>query len=105
MTKEEILKMEAGGEMNLLVHTEIMKFEYGPDFTGDPHNWTKSYSTSISAAFEIVDKLDACLHMTQYGPNGIWTVLFCGGSDIRAEGETAPLAICRAGLLAVMEEK
>lgn len=58
----------------------------------------RDYSTSISAAWTVVERLGVRgfeMHKMSDG----YAVVFGGGPT--AEGETAPLAICRAALLAV----
>ena len=138
MTRDEILKMEAGEEMDRLVAEKVMgwkifKHDYIPIGTQDEiwgcdngvhfikgipykldtttsegnlysHSW-KNWEPSINilAAWEVVEKMNylQILHLS----SGEWQVVFSKTiSDIfhLAYAETAPLAICRAALLAVM---
>jgi hypothetical protein len=102
MSRDEILNMPAGREMDALVATEIMGREM-------------EYSTDIAAAWEVV------LHEMGKGgcPNlvndddGHWALSFDGTNNIpctvqtsfiddpRLWCDTAPLAICKAALLAL----
>lgn len=131
MTKEEILAMEAGPELNALVAVYVegwMQLDKhpGPNVpqamlsphtgkTVEPYNgpWyyppgfslqgngvePPNYSTDIAAAFWAAEKMADCLHLRQYGEQGIWEASFCGYPGIKGHGESAPLAICRAALL------
>lgn len=137
MKTEEILKMEAGREMDALVGENPMglipcdKWEYcnlgsmgGPALRkmcghnncyptqeipvmGGKVGGCPEYSTDISAAFEVVEKLDSCLYLKEHGRDGTWEAFFCGANETAwiGRGETAPLAICRAALLVMMEKK
>ena len=68
-------------------------------------------SEDIAAAWQVVEKmqeLGCMIELDRYYPgenSGLWTCLFCAGSELcgRAEVPTAPEAICKAALLAVME--
>lgn len=127
MTKEEILAMEAGPEMNALVAEKVMGWiwidgEYGHPTEKGPfndcecpsHSYQKTllprYSTDIAAAWEVVNKLGrksinkiaaetglATFLLVQY-PNGTWKANF-SGYRTSVEADTVPLAICRAALL------
>jgi len=126
MTREEILNMPAGRKMDALIAYEvfeIMPFKQpsGPYFMDDyqeekevPH-----YSTDIAAAWEVFEWLakhstdtairnDVVIGKDDQG----WSVSVWWFKDIKSshtvEGiyaNTAPLAICRATLLAVMENE
>jgi len=64
-------------------------------------------STSITAAWEVVERRDQCLHLKQHGEKGMWEAYFCHNyceADFLGEGDTAPLAICRAALKTVMHD-
>jgi len=126
MKKEEILKMEAGRELDILIlktiwgvkkihYWEWDKDKSKPQYIPSNKPWrthqidarsVPSFSNEIYPAFLIVEKLDGCLHLKQHGKKGIWEALFCeAGPEHEASGKTAPLAICRAALLAVSERK
>jgi len=102
MTKDEIMNMPAGREMDTLIAKSIfgnVKKSWDWEFT------LPSYSTDISAAWRVVEKMsdgetpnDVELRTSVRG----WRCDFFKGY---ANAETAPLAICRAALLAVMAEE
>lgn len=131
MTRDEILNMPAGREMDALVWMAL--HEQNPDLTlcrfvdgeyqpnaGYPsgHISPPNYSTDIAAAWDVVKKI--CIE----APEDCWTgpqmqinysyeeceVIFTNLDSIDCISETAeataknlPLAICRAALIAVME--
>jgi len=100
MTRDEILNMPAGREMDALVSKKIF---------GIPKSeiWLNVFqpSTSIASAWKVVEKYLFQIHR---GASGYLCVLMTPeeieGQDVfEASADTAPLAICRAALLAVME--
>jgi hypothetical protein len=114
MTRDEILNMKAGRDMDALIAVCVCGWEVD-DMTaisptgsrnsrtahGDD-DWLPYYSTDISAAWLVVEKItdgetpnDCELHTTVRG----WRCDLYLGS---ANAETAPEAICKAALLAVM---
>jgi len=122
MTRDEILAMEAGRELDALVAVEVMEWTRYPNKHGltvmsrpgaMPHHAQidqhPNFSTDIAATWEAAEAM--CqehglyfrLHRT---PDYIWAA-FDKWSDLRlsveAQAPTAPLAISRAVLLAVME--
>lgn len=125
MTREEILAMPAGREMDALIAEKVFSWhsirfsdEYPDRCFGIPAGWHRPdkqaiiqrYSTDISAALEVVKEMQR---------RNYWfycSVLssFCRARFIPADYEPLnaeaiaevnqiPLAICRAALLAVME--
>jgi hypothetical protein len=105
MTRDEILKMEAGREMDALVAEKIFNGQWL--YKNIPENLPK-FSASISAAWEVVERL------IKHNPLSLdylvdennvlgWQANFRMGYNV-AFAPTAPLAICRAALLAVMKE-
>lgn len=112
--------MNPGRELDALIAEKVLGHElgrfghgdaieiitYGPHFIPIPR-----YSTSIEAAWEVVEKLDlfGCKDLPGYGP--IWYVLGKNTAgwviaDTRdmgwsVEGDTAPHAICVAALKAI----
>ena len=103
ITRDEILKMEAGNEIDALVEVYVL----GDDGTNATN---KHYSTDISAAWEVVEKMKASvknLNLREYAYNRTYATF--GDSDMTAKwaeanGEnSASLAICRAALLAVCD--
>ena len=71
------------------------------------------YSTDIAAAWEVVEKIhsrgwfaDFCWRDDVCPGRVVWAIDFvtAAGKCVSADSESAPLAICRAALLAVMGE-
>jgi len=128
MTREEILSTEAGREMDALIAEKVMGEKqpiYVHEFHIDPiysegHNWfcypsfyegdickwePRNFSTDISAAWEVADWLRnywGTFELIAGLSWHCWSEL--KDAKIWGTGNTAPLAICRAALLAVMEE-
>ena|SRR3972149_2705349 len=105
MTQEEILAMQPGSELNMIVAEKIMGhivtkdeiFGYmeravDPEDGGSIWTMVKSYSEDISVAELVVDR------MIEMGyEDAIYWADFGGGKYTEAE------AICKAALLAVLE--
>ena len=110
MTRDEILNMPAGREMDALIAVAIgwviedvtaispSGSKWARNVHGDDA-WLPYYSTDIAAAWEVVVEFNN--ECTLNNVHGIWGVHFHGGVG---ESKSAPLAICRAALLAVMED-
>lgn len=89
--------MKPGRELDLLVAEKI--FGWSPSQVYDKHSYL-SYSTDISAAWEVVEKvkseysvtIDTCLEH-----EGKW---LCTFAYHQVEGDSAPHAICLAALKA-----
>jgi len=128
MTREEILNMLAGREMDALVAEKVMKWKYRPRFPGDTTGYygeyiteeLPSFSTDIAAAWEVVKYIQIS---TNYHSFRLETVFedrlwrFWIGADriqrespwppvevgetywINADANQPSLAICRAALL------
>jgi hypothetical protein len=97
MTRDEILNMPAGRKMDILVSEKVMH-----DIPGQA--MISLYSTDIAAAWEVVEKMieaDGFFQM-YYASTGEWLVDLDTEENLIGE-KTAPLAICRAALLATME--
>lgn len=138
MTKEQILKMKAGPEMDLLVAQVIFgskaKVIYWSDGTGGfstsgPVNYGSlpyyipsgepfgtqrlmllpPYSSFIAVAWQVVEKLQEG-HMvtikdcTLDGKDAWRLVLDCDDDNLDGISLTAPEAICKAALIATIEE-
>jgi len=117
MTRDEIMAMEAGREMDALVAEKVMGWELrtfksnGVDFWHIPGTVrceldAPKFSTDIGAAWEVVEKMIG--EMWNLSLEYQSAVYWCefGKTCVPGDGEiadTAPLAICRAALLAVME--
>jgi len=117
MTRDEIMSMEAGREIDALIAEKVMGWKRRPVWHGSdmkmclihPSDGTyypdefPNYSEDISAAWAVVKSLDnqnfdICILNTVGG----WK---CEISGYIARNCPAPLAICRAALLVAMEEK
>ena len=130
MNRDEILNMPAGREMDTLVAEKIMGWERGnisalPQgdipvwHTGEGKGWKThqsinwSPSTVINSAWEVVEKIlekPCSINVqTEFHSDGNHSSCFIhpyprGTTNlIMGHGSTAPLAICRAALLAVMD--
>jgi hypothetical protein len=137
MNEDEIMKLEAGRELDALVAEKVMgwqwfdhtgyairyfrppnRFNYGAIAEGKEINYLESlphYSTDIAAAWEVAEKLGNWHGFDFLVIKAAGNDLWCAGwyefygddYETRAadEAETVPLAICRAALLAAMEER
>jgi hypothetical protein len=128
MPRDEVLGLKPGRELDALIAEKVMGFRcvvdkgngnvswiaygvYGETHT-PPMAWKKwnykvpPYSTDIAAAWEVVEKMSE--QWPQYQLAKIedgWSVMwgFDGYGWPEATGKTAPEAICKAALLAVMD--
>ena len=124
MTNDEIDKLEAGRELDALVAEKVMGLEISQTSRGTdnptirvitdgvPHYRTmRCYSTNISAAWEVVEKLQQQFHLRLNSPFDFGDPYFAGFTplgvtgfngrpDFEASAPTAPLAICRTALKA-----
>jgi hypothetical protein len=129
MTREEILKLEAGRELDALIFAKIfdkMAFRSDGNFVfsnkreylddGDAYYLGEYqeiiqlpfYSTDIAAAWEVVEKIREYIECIWPNDRGLWSLLSYERLEeglTTVSAETAPLAICRAALLAVMESE
>ena len=129
ITRDEILNLKAGREMDALIAERIMGWTLHPNKThwGKPHpgmdNFSPSFewrqvgdfepSTDISAAWEVVDrivKLPATVNVqTSNAAGGSICYVQKYPSDLNCiifeAAPTATLAICRAAMLAISEDK
>ena len=108
MNRDEILNMPAGRGMDEMVTQKIF-------MTDGFWHGVKDYSTDISAAWEVVEKMcdgdknKFMIYRFGFGPKKPkirWRVSWGQGWEnllSYCDAESAPLAICRAALLAVME--
>jgi len=118
MTREEILNMPAGREMDALIAKEVMGWVLNPPNVRG-HGWLihdhkmiginslPYFSTDIAAAWEVVEKEE---HGFSLWVSGVRSAPLCkaeiiiGDNRYGCYANTAPLAICRAALLAVLED-
>jgi hypothetical protein len=118
MTRDEILKMKYGPELDALVAEKVFKYWNVEMYEGklvhgenNMNGWpvvTPHYSTEISAAWKVVENnFMTGTQELRIGARGKAFQFTCyhNGNKGEAVAETAPLAICRAALLAVSEEK
>lgn len=128
MTRDEILKLEAGDELDALIAEKVMGWHSVEDkwgykawydaedrfqcgiHKGDSHEDSEDFhilhwhpSSSILWAWEVVEKANAFfLEQPQNYDDKTWSASISISSYLwDAEADTAPLAICRAALLAV----
>jgi hypothetical protein len=117
----DILTMDAGREMDELILKHIFGFEHLPppamprfqrptEHGVETIDYPRPYSTDIWSAWQVVEKMignDWDFYMENASNNRTNPDLFWVMFDKNAEGdncaecESAPLAICRAALLAV----
>jgi hypothetical protein len=124
MTRDEILKMKAGIDMDILIVTRVMGYERLP-FPACPSLQKPTtggvevlydcprYSTYIAAAWEVVEKMKSNgwdFFMENAWRNriskNVWWCMFENDDcemEFCSEDITAQLAICKAALLAVMK--
>ena len=123
MTCDDILKMEAGDEINLLIAEKIFGdkvISHNPPMIwfGNPEDkknggfssWCGCYSTNIESAWNVVDKLRPEWYVEIFDEGDAWECHLMehgkeeGGRVISVDAPTAPLAICRAALLTITPE-
>jgi len=98
MTRDEIMKMQPGWELNALVAREIFGVQ-NPDPLWRP-------SEDISAALEVAERFRD-IRITRYvdPETKMWKCeIYKNGVVYFALEKTMAAAICKAALLAVMEE-
>lgn len=121
MNKEEILAMKAGEELDELIERDI--FDWKPKFKhGDVQEFYRSdflpYSTNISSAWQVVEKITKELDYPFYltycksiheEDKQDWRATFAlfvkGLIHVYNDGKTAPEAICKAALLTKLKKK
>ena len=115
MARDEILKMEAGRELDALVAEKIFGFvDLGPlQFAGLRYQKPTTdgvvvlgrlpyYSTDIAAAWQVVEKYRCGFKLEFVDLYRRWYCEFTINENLQsALAETSPHAICRAALLAV----
>lgn len=107
MTREEILAMSAGRKLDALVAKHVM-FPRHSHPIEEVQGWCQCYSTLLSAAWLVVDKTKVAIIPQSIGaPDDMKYLAKIEDypNDYQAFAPTAPLAICRCALLAVMEGK
>lgn len=127
MTRDEILNMPAGREMDYLIATCIMGWKLAMVQNGTypsqylvhqtlgrilPDDFDR-YSTDLSTAFEVIQKMHEMKYKYTLHGHFMGSELQIATFDhqdwadanplYKAVADSAPLAICRAALLAVMK--
>lgn len=121
-TKEQVLAEPAGRQMDAWVSVHVFgqecfqsKSVFGTDdfyiFNADASRVVPYYSTDIAAAWQVVEHMGAqslpsLMQFPEVTPK--WRCGFWNNSELGVHytyGETAPLAICRAALLAVLNSE
>jgi len=96
----DIREMEVGKELNILVAEKVMKQKFRDEWDKLNNATIACYSEDIAAAWKIIEKLCTFTQLT-FLTDG-W---HCGFSTVDSvQADTAPLAICRAALLAVEDK-
>ena len=122
MNRKEILEMPAGREMDALIAEKVIGWRideltaYSPSGSSCARHpkgdwWLNYYSTNMDAAWEIVEKFVSKGYGVHVYRHGDWNDkngkrYWQSYMDFRfpiVDADTAPLAICRAALLAVMD--
>jgi len=99
MTEDELLKLEAGEELDLLVAREVLRIK--------PKD-ARHYSTDISDAWQVVSKLSDYGWFYLGRGNGKWYATVRDsrikwGQTKTVPCSTGPEAICKAALLSILE--
>jgi len=119
LTKDEILKMPAGREMDALIADEVLHLEKtnvaGWYWQDGMYDELPYYSSDDSDALSLIDKfLNAhrnyatSIESVNITGGRVWDVLLWGMDDdpiFLAKAPTLSLAICRVLLLARLEDK
>ncbi|CAH1054085.1 BC1872 family protein [Paenibacillus pseudetheri] len=115
LTREEILAMEIGNELDIEVAVTVMgrerdKFRSGWIRLGDLSTYPKQYSKDISAAWEVVthlmnDHKDVLVQGVSFEKNRLFDCAIYEHEDelaVTSMQSSAPEAICKCALLAVL---
>lgn len=109
ITDEQILNLPPGRDLDSHIALRVMGFKQitivGKYYFTDPiDTQLKSYSTDIAAAWEVLQHLKNKGAEINVGFFEQWdcSIDYPIGCNWRSEAETAPEAICKAALLAVI---
>jgi hypothetical protein len=101
MTRDEILKMPAGREMDALIMEKVFNRKVSDgkvkSTVSNRNVSILNYSIAIFSAWMVVEKMG---YPIIWQEPDFWV---CSFGNYRATADTAPLAICRAALLASLE--
>ncbi|WP_340389520.1 hypothetical protein [Paenibacillus sp. FSL E2-0151] len=109
LTREQVLMAKPGDHLDLLVAINVMGFEPSNQRSGWVRigalaTYPKRYSTDISAAWEVLNKMIYFGMEVNVGFYEKWDcALDYNGTNWCEQAETAPEAICKAALLAVLD--
>lgn len=117
MTREEILALSPGRELDSLVAEKVMGWERDFQFWKDESGRIRTIeptsfgsfepSTDITAAWEVVELIGKDYGVEVYHEDGLSECAIHKaeiGVIARVEALTVPEAICKAAILAVMKE-
>ena len=111
MTKQEIFDMLAGREMDVCISEKLFKRKCHQDFLGiwiedveDYEHVMPHYSETYQGAMQIIG-IPYIKELYFEKSNGEYFCMIGDDFDTAAVEKTLPLAICRAALLATLEEK
>ena len=90
---------------------EVMGWEYSHRETGGMYrngddliaNWQPTQN--IEQTFQVVEKINDCLHLKQHGILGEWSAMFCGLMMKEISANTPEFAICKAAEMAIKGER
>jgi len=118
MTKKEILAMKAGRELNIKVAEDVMGCKVAHDeifgdmenYSNGVHSTLQPYSEDISVAWQVMERLKGYHPRIEFNTySQKWEAAFSARqADFSypvASATTAPEAICKAALLALLEVK
>jgi hypothetical protein len=107
--RDEILAMEPGRELDALVAEKVMGLKsIAPNsaMDGEYPVWIPAYSIDIAAAWQVVERMGRTwdMYLSRHY-SGRWTCTFDRHGnylETTVKAGSAPEAICKAALLAVM---
>jgi hypothetical protein len=118
VTKEEILAMRAGKDLNITVAEKVMGNKFAQDETfgdmevseGMVYGYLQPYSEDITAAWQVMEKMKGYNPRVEFDTHSQkWEATFSvREADFTCPvvlAGTAPEAICKAALLALLEVK
>ena len=106
LTREQILEA-SDEELNELVTKYVMEWDRDGPFS-NYYTWDTHFSTDISAAWQVVEKMTVknlgwkFYNTTDNSIGCLFEVKPNSGEGVWATADTAPRAICKAALLAMV---
>lgn len=94
------MKLRPGRDMDALVAEKVMGYskEFSLRLTDPDKHFPTKYSTSIEAAWEVVEKLDLPFELNSDDEHTLWNARFNLDRGNWSQASTAPHAICLAAL-------